>query len=431
MKVFRTAILLTILAPVTRLTAQDSGKVVKLGGTYGAGRLPGIVVLPVPGSNGDSVRAMLQRDLENGDRVTIIGRDADGLPPVSGTPNYDAFAQLGAASIVQASVTPQGELHVAFHSVAEKRPVQARQFDLAGSPLSGEWRMSVHRAADSLELWATGVVGISATRIAFIREGKVWTVDSDGAGAVMVEGAGYSMSPAWHPSGRYLAFSTLDPSSITMRDLSAGTSRRMTPVVANTSNSAPAFSPDGNTLAFARATADGTEIYLMDAMKGGAARKILTGREGGINTLPSFSPDSRQFAFVSGRLRNPQVYISDVDGSNVRLLTDEGVGDRNYGRTNPSWAPDGHAIAYQSDNENRFQIMTISPSGKNITVLTGESANEHPSWAPDSRHLVFSSVRSGKEQLWVLDTEGARTRQLTFGSTVSKMPAWSPQIPRK
>jgi hypothetical protein len=90
--------------------AQDTtARGVHLGMGYGAGQRPGIAVLPVAGSSGDSIRAILHRDLDYGDRVIMVGgRNADDLPPVDGVPNFDMFAQLNVAAIVQASVTPTG-----------------------------------------------------------------------------------------------------------------------------------------------------------------------------------------------------------------------------------------------------------------------------------------------------------------------------------
>ena len=52
--------------------AQDSSTTVRIGLTYAPGTKPGVLVLPVNGMNGDSVRAILQRDLDFGDRANVI-----------------------------------------------------------------------------------------------------------------------------------------------------------------------------------------------------------------------------------------------------------------------------------------------------------------------------------------------------------------------
>lgn len=424
--------LILCLAVAAPLAAQDTGRAggVRVGMNFGVGR-PRVAVLPIAGQHGDSLRTMIQRNLDYGNRVEIFGHNPADLPLVEGTPNFEVFTTLGIAYIVQGSVIPSGELHVALFQVSERRPIQVRNFPLDAPPLSGDWRMAVHRASDEVELWATGVRGIAATRIAFVRDNRVWLVDSDGANPQPVEGTAGGRSPAWHPSGRYIAFAMLpgaDAGGISIRDLWAGTTKRVTRTVNSGSFGSPVFSPDGAFLAYSFAE-DGGDIFRIDPFVPGTPTRITFGRNS-VNTSPTFSPDGRRFAFATGRSGRPDVYISGVDGSDVELLTDGGFGDRTY-RANPAWSPDGRYIAVQSQLDGRFQITLIAPRGRQEQVLTSEGENEDPSWAPDGRHIVFTSTRGGSRQLWVLDTESSRTRQLTRGPAAQSS-AWSgPLLPRE
>jgi TolB protein len=415
------------------LLAQDSVRGVRIGTEYSSGGRPGLAVLPVAGTNGDSIRTMLQRDFDFGDRVVIVGQNAEDLPLVDGVPNasaYGIFTRIGAMLVAQASFTSTGELHVALYRTADKAVVQAANFALTGAPLSADWRMSVHRASDEVERWATGVAGISATRIAFTRGNQVWQVDSDGANATPIEGTAGGRSPAWDPTGRYIAYSTgpgADAGGVFVRDLVSGTTRRVTRSVRSGSYGAPMFLPDGSMLAYSFGI-DGTDIFVVDHAKGTGERNLTAGRSV-VNTSPTFSRDGRQMAFASSRMGPPDVYIADIDGSNVRVLTDEGFGDKTY-RTNPSWSPDGRMIAYQSMVNGQFQVVQTTPTGRNTQSLTSEGGNEDPFWAADSRHIVFASTRSGSSQLWVLDTQSGRSRQLTRGGGV-KHGAWSLPLARR
>jgi TolB protein len=414
------------LAVAVQAGAQDSVRGVRIGLQYGAGTQPGVAVLEVKGgARGDSVRALLLRDLDFGDRVRVIGRSLAELPPVSGPPNYALFARLGVQGIVQATLTPTGALHVAVHDVAAQGLLQVQDFPLRGEVLSPEWRLAVHAAADEVERWLTGTRGIAATRIAFVRGGRLWTVDSDGANPTPV-GNEAGLSPAWHPTGRYLAFArpTAAGYQIALRDLQTGSTRQLTGTSSGT-NLTPVFSPDGTTLVYAYGDGDGTDLFTLDVFNGGPRQRLSAGR-GSDNASPSFSPDGRRVAFTSGRVRNPEIYISDADGSNVDLLTTTGFGDQQY-RSNPAWSPDGRLVAFQSQIDGRFQIMTISLRDRSVRQYTSDSANEDPFWAPDGRHLVFTSRRTGSEQLWVLDTESNRLRQLTFGAP-ARHGAWSPPL---
>ena len=64
------ALLLSLVLGVRAAHAQPG---VRLGLIYGeGGKRPGIYVLPVAGPAGDSLRAIVMRDLDFGDRVTVL-----------------------------------------------------------------------------------------------------------------------------------------------------------------------------------------------------------------------------------------------------------------------------------------------------------------------------------------------------------------------
>src|SRR5881409_3879930 len=67
---------------------------------YDAGTRPGVIVLPVRGADGDSIRALLQRDLDFGDRVNVVTGSAADAPVTDGRINYALAQKLGAAGVV-------------------------------------------------------------------------------------------------------------------------------------------------------------------------------------------------------------------------------------------------------------------------------------------------------------------------------------------
>ncbi|MGH7663992.1 MAG: hypothetical protein ACRENI_06815 [Gemmatimonadaceae bacterium] len=422
------------------LAAQDTTaqRGVRIGLTYAAGIKPGVIVLPVRGPGGDSLQAILSRDLDFGDRVTIIGaagtNTGDALRGLSGnaaagrgTMNYDLVARLGGAAVVEAVPTPTG-LRVALHDVGAKGVLQTADFPLPLDYGSRDWRWAVHGIADEVERWITGVQGIAQTRVLYAHGGRAYVVDSDGASPVAVTDAadGKALSPAWHPSGRFMAFSAMGDrgTQIVVRDLGARTSRRLVATPGGL-NITPTFSPDGSALVYAHGEEVGTNLFVADPFGTGGGRQITVGR-GSDNVSPSFAPGGERLAFTSGRSGHPEVYIMDADGANAELLTPFAFGDQFY-RSNPDWSPDGRSIAFQSLIDGRFQIMTISLRDRTIRQHTSEGANEDPSWAPDGQHVVFTSTRTGAKQLFVLDVESGRVRQLTHAGD-ARMSAWSPRL---
>lgn len=419
---------LAVIAAASPAVAQDTTqRGVRIGLTYQAGSKPGVLVLPVRGAAGDSVRAIIERDLDYGDRVTVLTGAVAANPPAGSSINYRLMSQLGAAAIVQATLTAAG-LHVAVHDVANQSVLQVDDFPLTGTPNSAAWRAAVHAASDRIEQWITGTQGIASTRILFVRAGRIYSIDSDGANEHAVTEPGPALSPAWHPSGRHIAYSIMGQrgTQVYVRDLSTGQSRRLVATPGGL-NITPAFSPDGRSIVYAHGLDEGTDLVLAQAFETSPGRKITVGR-GTDNVSPSFSPDGRRIAFTSGRSGHPEVYIMDTDGTNAELLTPFNFGDQNY-RSNPDWSPDGRLIAFQSQIGGRFQIMTISLRDRSIRQHTSEGLNEDPSWAPDGRHIVFTSSRSGTRQLWVIDVESGRARQLTRGAG-ARLAAWSGRLDR-
>lgn len=413
------ALAVTLLLPAA-LVAQDQG--VRIGLTYTAGTRPGVYLLPMRGPLGDSVRAIIARDLDYGDRVSVIAPDSGA--PAGGTLNYPLYARLGAAAIIRLEQPMGGVISAEIHEVGASRVLRKLEPQITAEPFSAEWRMALHRLSDEIEEIITGVRGIAATRILFNRGGTLWQVDSDGAYARALPGIGEAISPDWHPNRRTIAYTQWadDGSHVVVRDLVSGQARRIS--FALGTNITPTFSPDGKDLVFAYGS-DATDLWKVRLEGGEGPVRITVGR-GSENAQPSYSPDGRRIAFTTGRLGRPEIYIMDADGANPQWLTTTGFGDQSY-RADPAWSPDGRSVAFQTQIEGRFQVATINLRDRSVKQHTLEGVNEQPSWAPDGRHLVMTSNRGGSRQLWVLDTESGRMRQLTSGAA-ARMGAWSPRF---
>ena len=220
---------------------------VRLGITYTPGMRPGMLVLGgSPREMLDSVRTILQRDLEFSDRFEMIflpGGDslvlgvrmspADGETDSMSGPsiaepfvNYSLYAALGADYAVSVLPAVDSSFSVNLYAVrGEEVRTTVRLPDM--DPHSGSFRMAVHRASDVLVRAATGEQGIAASRVVFVSRGRVYSVDSDGAGRQAITAAGTSsFSPVWGPSALRVAYTQLADDgwgSIFVYDFETGT----------------------------------------------------------------------------------------------------------------------------------------------------------------------------------------------------------------
>jgi TolB protein len=452
--VSRHRLLLTVLALAAaglpdRLTAQDTTAIdrgVRIGIVYRPGVRPGIVVLPGHQAGLDSVRAIVARDLDYSDRfevITLPGEDSlrgtgaatrpdparPGTRPRPAAPaalNYPLYRALGADFAIDVRAAAETTT-VVVHDVTAGAVRRTVQGIVPALGLPG-FRLAVHRLSDQILQAAVGTPGFAATRILFVRDGKVYRIDEDGADVALASsGEHQAMSPAWARDGRRFAYMEFADGRGQLFVQDVATNRRVSVTTTGKSlDFTPAFSPDGKTLAFSRATEEGTDVYTINVHDNCCLQRLTRGGFSD-NLSPTYSPDGQRIAFVSTRPGLPQIYVMAADGTDQQLFApfDYGVS----GSSNaPEWSPDGQSVAFHRDVGGTLQVFVLDVRTRTVRQLTSLGRNEDPTWAPDGRHLAFVSDRSGYRQLWVIDLETGRIRPLLQQSG-ARLPAWSPRIP--
>jgi Tol biopolymer transport system component len=179
----------------------------------------------------------------------------------------------------------------------------------------------------------------------------------------------------------------------------------------------PAYSPDGNRIAFSSQRGANEDVYVMSA-DGRNVRRLTS--HAAPDAQPAWSPDGKRIAFVSRRAGNFKIYVMNADGSRERLLTS---GPRWVTDSSPSWSPDGRWIGFASSRvkDGNPEIFKMRPDGSRVTRLTftdtaGEVSPDDgfPAWSPDGRSIAFSSTRAtGQHDLWVMRSDGKTPRRIT------------------
>lgn len=282
-------------------------------------------------------------------------------------------------------------------------------------------RWGLHRLADDITFYLTGTRGCAATRIAFIRGAgevkEIFMVDWDGLNEQAVTSMETILiSPSWHPSGRWIAFTSYDQDQprLLSLDLSRG---RLEEISDWPTPAAVAYSPDGKSVAFSTTRDGNAEIYV--ARSDGSRPRRLTFHVG-IDTAPSWSPSGRRLVFTSDRWGSPQLFTINVDATELQQLTYAGGWN-----DSPDWSPVSDRLVHACMIDGSFELALIHADGRGWRRLTIGGLCENPRWAPDGRHVVFSRRVSGHRNLWILDVDSGNLRRLTRFKGESYNPAWS------
>ena len=146
---------------------------------------------------------------------------------------------------------------------------------------------------------------------------------------------------------------------------------------------APAWSPDGSTIAFMsdRDSRPEFDVYLMNA-GGTRVRRLTTAPSA---WFPQFSSDGKRLAFHLWR----DVHVLDVaTGAMQRLTTDPHNG------MYPTWGPKDTELAFMTWRNGPTEIFTMAPDGTRqqrlVTMARGSAID--PRWSPDGSHVAFVNV---------------------------------------
>ena len=385
---------------------------------------PTLVVVPVAGL--DSVRAIVERDLDQSDRFELIVMPIVTQPVEPGALNLAPYRAMNAELALEMVPAGGALVTVRLYDVATGliRNEGLMAVDYSGT---GEGRMTVHRLSDEVVRWATGKPGIAATRVLYVLGNRVWRIDTDGYGSRPLTPAGVTAySPAWSPDGRRFAYTELTDGQgyVVLQSLTSG-NRVVLPGTERTMNITPSFSPDGNQIAFSRVVNGAYALHKADVTNLCCVERLTPGRFAE-NLSPTYSPDGRRIAFVSTRAGSAQIYVMSSDGTNQELLVpfDYGITGASFA---PEWSPDGLRLIFHRSMGSGFQVLVFDITSDRVRQVTSEGRNEDASWAPDGRHIIFTSSRSGGRQLHILDLETSRVRSIPTPGT-AQLATWSPRL---
>jgi TolB protein len=161
------------------------------------------------------------------------------------------------------------------------------------------------------------------------------------------------------------------------------------------------------------------EIWSMD-LDGNDERRIL-GSDGADYRDPAVAPDDLRIAFTMVRGARTEVMIADVDGANVRPLT------QGLAVSQPAWSPDGRTLAVVGEEGGRKRILLVPADGGAPRALApgaGDPQSE-PDWSPDGARIAFTSGEGRGAEIAVAMVAGGEATKLTDNGVEDRSPAWS------
>jgi Tol biopolymer transport system component len=288
---------------------------------------------------------------------------------------------------------------------------------------------------------------------------------------------------AWSPDSKWLVVTDRNSRTIglSLVSIETGEKRKLTsPSAEWIGDFSPAFSSDGQNLAFIRAPSwSVSELYLLSLDKNlaphgnpkriaaqncwivnpvwiqgeeiafscgqwGAGRRLFRTKisEAGNPRLVGSLGENVYFLAIShsGRLAYSQeemdwdiwrVKLADTNQGFNRAIGADKVAGRFLSSTridsNPQYSPDGTKVAFESLRSGNSEVWITEADGSNAFQLTsaGAPVSGFPRWSPDGKRIVFHSRPRGQADIFVIDAAGGIPRQLTDNSSDDVAPSWS------
>ncbi|MDX2372968.1 translocation protein TolB [Psychrobacter sp. PP-21] len=376
---------------------------------------------------GDSVLSpIILNDLSNTE-LTVTSQNLPQQPRSSSelVGTLPVWQNMGIPYLVVGSTrTNRGKVVTDYEVIDVKsgRVIEGKQ-SLTADNNRESMRYAGHVIADKVYELITGISGDFSGRIAYIEEtgtgkqkvSRLKVMDADGENAkTITEVAGSIFSPAWSPDGNRIAYSVQREKSypvIYIQNVSGGGASVLTPF--SGSNLSPSFSPDGSKILFSSSFEGSADIYEM-SVSGGTPRRLTNLPSSEVQ--PSYAPDGKSFVYVSDKtgFNKPQVYRYEFGSGRTTKVSNGGYA------TSPQFSSDGTQIAFLSGRS----AAIMNNSGAVTTNLGNTGIDEAPSFSPNGKRVVYASTQGGKGVLTIKSLNGGAAFGKS-GQGIIRSPVWS------
>ncbi|MDP2949213.1 MAG: hypothetical protein Q8P22_06720 [Chloroflexota bacterium] len=218
------------------------------------------------------------------------------------------------------------------------------------------------------------------------REGTyhIYVLNLDGSGLTkLTDAPAGDFSPEWSPDGRRIAFGRTGAIMVMDSDGSnVQPVMELRPEASAEPCGAGAFlgdwSPDGKQLTFYAADVTTGLGQVCTINVDGSGLRVVASEPPGYHVEPAWSPDGEWIAYRFIEDQNHEIYLVKPDGSSRINLTSHPATD-----IEPAWSPDGMWIAFGSDRTGAFDLYMMKPDGSGAARLTTSGGKDsEPCWGP-------------------------------------------------
>ena len=198
----------------------------------------------------------------------------------------------------------------------------------------------------------------------------------------------------------------------------------------------PAFSPDGNAVAYASGAISGSQI-MVKPIDGGPS--IPLNRRDPFESQPQWSPDGKQVLYIG----TGGLFVANHDGSGARRILAQAVYtepvdpiDLFNGFSGAAWSPDGHRVAIAENSDKVLSIVSLA-DGRRRTVTRSDAPLHSCDWSANGRWLACTSGNwvsappgqllgnSAPSTIVIIDTDTGEGREVTDRLSSSQSPVWA------
>ncbi|MGD0458006.1 MAG: protein kinase [Terriglobia bacterium] len=336
--------------------------------------------------------AELRADLKRLQRDTSFGRSGSSPVGIASSPQTAVRTPLPPTAVVTPPLQGESSDSQAIAGLVKRHKKAVIALTAAGMVIAAVLIYALYHAASHAPV---PPAALEYTRVT--GSGDVWRADIS-------------------PDGKYVAYvrETAGKQSLWLKQLATGSDVQIA-TLGEDECPGLAFSADGSYVYFVRQDPlkPKGDLYQVPSL-GGTPRKILAGMSG----PPAFSPDGQRVAFVRDTFSEDSLLTASLDGSAQRVLASykapEGISPYCA-----AWSPDGQTLAF-GHNTPQPVLTTIGAEGATAQPVAGAHlvGIQDLTWLPGSRHLIVAGLPLGASavasaQLYEVSVEGGEVRQIT------------------